>query len=149
MPTNILRQTTKPRNVSRTPVTGPERDIVVSVRGIAIRARLASTATGDRLWAALPLHTTAETWGQSLLLEVPIESGRERGARLLGQIGEIYYKAADDRIVIVFGPTPISRQGEIRLPSPCNLLATTTDDVTALAAVTPGEKISIFRGEGA
>ena len=112
----------------------------------AVAARVArTTATADRLWAALPLFSTAETWGDSLHFELPIETGRERGARLNGELGEVYFWADDDRILIAFGPTPISRPNEIRLPRPCNVLARTQDDVRALKAVTPGEKVSVRR----
>lgn len=149
MPTNILRQNTKPKHDRRPPPPASPHTIVFAARKFSIRARLAANATADRLWAALPLHTTVETWGKSVLLEVPVESGRERGARVLGRIGEIYHCAEDDRIVIAFGPTPISRPGEIRLPRPCTLLATTEDDLTGLAFIMPGEKISILRGEAA
>ncbi len=149
MPTNILRHASRKAASSPPgPVTATVRDILISTGSVRLRARLAPTATGERLWAALPLHSRAETWGRSVKVKVPIESGRERGAKLLGQIGEIYYLAEDDRIMIVFGPTPISMSGEIRLPRPCNLLATTTDEVSALAAVVPGQKISILRAEG-
>jgi hypothetical protein len=33
----------------------------------------------------------------------------------------------------------------MRLPRPCNVLATTEDDVRALGVVTPGEKVAIKR----
>ena len=150
MPTNILRQASrKPTPSPADPRTTAPREILITAGRVDLRARLAQTPTADRLWAALPLHSNVERWGSSVVFEVPIESGRERGAKLLGQIGEIFYRAEDDRIMIVFGPTPISRPGEIRLPRPCNLLATTADDVTALAPIVPGQKISILRAEGA
>lgn len=143
MPTNILRKPSSPgpRSAQRSG-SGP-REVHITAGRITIRARLAETATADRLWAALPLFSTAETWGGSLHFETPVACGRERGAKLNARIGEIYYWGEDSRILIVFGSTPISREGEIRLPRPCNVLATTTDDVGALSVVTPGEKVSI------
>jgi hypothetical protein len=149
MPTNILRSAqAKPRPAGNAELSKSLREILITSGRIAIRARLLDTPTADRLWAALPLHSTAERWGDSLHFEVPIESGRERSARQLGAIGEIYYWIDDDRIFIPFGRTPISRPGEIRLPKPCNLLASTSDDVSGLKAVTPGEKVSVRRVEG-
>jgi len=129
------------------PPAGPQpsqrRVVLIKAGHIAIEARLADTATAARLWAALPIYSTAETWGDSLHFEVPFQSGRERGAKMNGAAGEIYFWPDDARVLIVFGPTPISRTGEIRLPRPCNILATTRDDVGALRAVTPGEKVSV------
>ena len=147
MPTNILRNAvTRPESSDGPAHAEGTRDVVITAGRVSIRARLESTATAGRLWAALPLHSTAERWGDSLHFELPIESGRERGARQIGTVGEIYYWSDEDRILIVFGRTPISRPGDIRLPRPCNLLARSTDDVTAFRNVTPGEKVSVVRG---
>ena len=147
MPTNILRKSSaKTELPGKADVLGP-RQIVITAGRVTIRAELLETATAARLWAALPLFSTAETWGDSLHFMVPVESGRERGARINGQPGEIYYWAEDDRVLIVFGPTPISRADECRLPCPCNVLARTSDDVRALKVVTPGEKVSVRRAE--
>lgn len=145
MPTNMLRKSTRPATAgtSNAPAAARARDIMITAGRVKIRARLAATATADRLWAALPLFSTAETWGDSLHFETPIETGRERGAKINGAVGEIYFWVEDSRILIAFGPTPISRTSEIRLPRPCNVLATTTDDVAALQSVTPGEKVSV------
>lgn len=147
MPTNILRKTGKSSSEAagaRAPA-GVAREILIRAGRVAIMARLADTPTAARIWAALPLHSTAETWGESLHFEVPVPSGRERGARINGVAGEIYFWAEDARVLIVYGQTPISRRGEMRLPRPCNLLATTDDDITALRAVTPGEKVAVLR----
>lgn len=113
-----------------------------------VRARLLPTATAGRIWEALPLHSTVETWGAAVHFELPIESGRERGARRTVTAGEIVYWSEEDRVMIAFGPTPISGGGEIRLPSPCNVWAEALDDVAAFAAVRAGTQIAVSRIEG-
>ena len=146
MPTNILRNRADKittRDAKRPARVDGVRRVVIKAGRVAVRAELLDTATADRIWAALPLHSTAETWGQSINFEVPIESGRERGARVNAAAGEIYYASEDDRVIIAFGPTPISRGTEIRLPRPCNVWAKTEDDVSLLKCVTPGEKVSM------
>jgi hypothetical protein len=128
----------------RLPAAGPgERRILIRVGRVKIRARLLDTPTADRLWRALPLFSTAETWGQSIHFETPVESGRERNARTIAVPGDICFWVEDDRVIIAFGPTPISRPGELRLPRPCNLWARALDDVRVLLAVRPGEKVSV------
>lgn len=146
-PTNLLRAKTKAATGVRPgrDRTAPPRQVVITCGRVSIRARLAETATADRIWVALPIHSTAETWGESVHFEVPIESGRERGALQMPAKGQIAYWSEDDRIIIGFGPTPISRPTEIRLPSPCNVWATALDDVAALSAVRAGEKVSVVR----
>lgn len=146
MPTNILRKRSSgvsSRDTAK-PVAGAgRRRVLIRAGRVRIEAELLDTPTADRLWTALPLHSSAETWGQAIKFEVPIESGRERGARVLAALGEIYYVTEDDRVIIAFGPTAISRPGEMRLPRPCNLWARALGDVTLLKSVTPGEKVSV------
>ena len=60
-----------------------------------------------------------------------------------GVAGEVYFWAEDGRILLPWGPTPISRPNEIRLPRPCNVWATALDDSAVFARVTPGEKVSL------
>jgi hypothetical protein len=145
MPTNLLRKTAaKPAPSSKADAAGPRLALITAGR-VAIRLKLLDTPTADRLWAALPLYSTAEPWGQSLHFETPIETGRERGARLLASLGEVYFWIDEDRVLIPFGCTPISEPGEIRLPRPCNVWAQSLDDVAALTAVRPGDKVAMQR----
>ena len=149
MPTNILRN--RNRDVSSAgaadkagPASSSRREIFIHAGRVVIRARLHATVTADRLWAALPLYSTAETFGRSVHFEVPVASGLEPGARALVSIGEIAFLAAEQRIAIAFGATPISRPGEMRLASPGNLFATALDDVTRLAAVVAGQRVAVL-----
>ena len=148
MPTNLLRdhnkavRPDKAAEQRRTTVRAG-RCILIAAGRVTIRAQLLNTPTADRVWRALPLHSTAQTWGAAILFDTPVESGREHHARLLGEPGDIFFWVEEDRIVIAFGRTPISRPGEIRLPRPCNLWARALDDVGVLKAVRPGEKVSV------
>jgi hypothetical protein len=143
MPTNLLRKTSPPARSVSGQKRGGLRRILIKAGRVAIRAELLPTPTADRIWAALPLYSTAETWGQAIHFETPVETGRERGARMLARSGEICFWIEQDRVLIAFGATPISRPGEIRLPSPCNVWANALDDVTLLNDVAPGEKVSV------
>jgi hypothetical protein len=75
--------------------------------------------------------------------ETRAEAGRERSATFNVKSGEIAYWSEEDRIIIGYGPTPISGKGEIRMPSPCNVFAVAEDDVTALRSVRPGSQVSV------
>lgn len=145
MPTNILRSRPKPvaAPAGTLPAAGAPRVVLATAGGLRIRLALLDTATADRIWRALPLYSTAETWGESVHFELPVASGRERGARIAAESGEVYFWSEDGRVIIGFGPTPISGPGEIRLPRPCNLFARALDDVGVLRAVRPGAKVSL------
>jgi hypothetical protein len=149
MPTNLLRAANrKPDGVPvRRPPRGAGREIVVRAGKAVLRARLLATPTADRLWTQLPIYSAASLWGASVHFETHVEAGREPGARRSLKAGEIAYWVEDDRVIIPWGPTPISRDGEIRLPSPANVFAVTLDDVSALASVGPGARVSIMKAD--
>ena len=118
-PTNILRgDNAKPAAAARTKRGIKEPRIVVIRTGrIVIRARLRETATAERIWTQLPLYSTAEVWGAAVHFETHTETGREPSARQNVKAGEIGYWVEDDRVIIGYGMTPISKAGEIRMPS--------------------------------
>lgn len=148
MPTNLFGNRSRPKREQAPDLRAPQKsDRIVCFR-IAerrLRARLHDTPTADRIWLALPLFAPAETWGDSIHFEIPVESGRDRTAKLNGAPGEIYFWSDDDRIIFAFGPTPISRPDEVRLPRPCNVWAEALDDPEVFRGVTPGEKITVER----
>lgn len=148
MPTSLLRGRNQavrpdPDHKRRLATSPKDRRIVIDAGRAKVRAQLLDTPTADRLWHALPLYSTAQVWGACIHFETHAESGRERNARQFAELGDIYYWVEDDRVVIPFGPTPISRPGELRLPRPCNLWAHAIDDVGVLKVVRPGEKVSV------
>ena len=146
MPTNFLRRLGGVLTGSKTKAParpdGP-RWVLITAGRVALRAELYETKTADRIWAQLPLYSTAETWGAAIHFETPVETGREASAKTLSTPGDICFWTEDDRVIIVFGPTPIAQSGEHLLPKPCNVWAKTRDDVSLLRSVTPGEKVSV------
>jgi hypothetical protein len=119
------------------------RFILIEIGRARVRARLFETPTAHRIWQVLPIYSSAHVWGQEVHFETEAESGRERGARMLVKPGEIAFIPQEDWIAIAFGPTPISRKGEVRLGSPANIFAEALDDVTAFAGVRPGERVAV------
>lgn len=150
MPTNLFRRkASEVPNAKAAPKKKPapppgERVIRFRVGPeIIIKARLYNTPTAERLWMTLPFLAATEPWGDSIHFETYVETGRERGAVINGRPGEIYFWAEDDRIIIPFGPTPISRPGEMRLPRPCNPIAMSLDDLNVLKRARPGEMVTV------
>ncbi len=121
------------------------REVVISAGKVSVRARLLDTPTAERIWAALPIHASAQTWGAELYFQTAITTDREPGAKECVRAGEIAFWPDGDAITIGFGPTPMSRSKcEIRLASPCNIWAQALDDVKQFKSIHPGEKVSVL-----
>jgi hypothetical protein len=119
------------------------RHILIKAGNVAIRARLLSTPTADRIWNALPIRGAVQTWGKEVYFRTPISHDLEPNARVVVNKGEIAFWPDGDAITIGFGATPISKRGEIRFTSKCNVWAVALDDVDQLKSVYPGEQISV------
>jgi hypothetical protein len=125
------------------------REIVIECGAIAVRAHLLDTPTAAIVWRALPLFSVAEVWGREVHFDVPLETYAEPDARMLVKRGEIAFLPDSDTISVAFGPTPISRPGEIRLWSLGNIFAHAIDDVGRLKAVHVGAQIGMRRASEA
>lgn len=120
------------------------RHVLIRAGNVAIRARLLSTPTADRIWDALPISGSVQTWGKEVYFRTPVSHDLEPDARIVVSKGEIAFWPDGDAIAIGFGATPISKRGEIRFTSKCNVWAVAIDDVDQLKAVYPGEEVSVI-----
>ncbi len=110
---------------------------------VTLEAELLDTPTAKAILAALPITSSALTWGEEVYFDVPVHVAREKAARAIVTPGEIAYWPDGPAIAIGFGRTPISQGDETRLASPCNVFARALGEVKTLGAVKAGTKVRV------
>ena len=109
----------------------------------AVIAALDDTPTARALIAALPLESSASTWGEEVYFEVPIEAKIETGARQIVEPGAVCFWTEGNALALPFGRTPISEDARPKLASRCNVLGSIEGDPRRLGTVRAGEAITV------
>jgi len=112
-----------------------------------LTATLDDTPTTQALAQALPLVSTARTWGQEVYFDTGISVPRETNAQQVVEPGTVAFWTDGDALALPYGPTPISRGDECRLASPCNVLGRLDSDPELLASVRDGDPVRVELAE--
>jgi hypothetical protein len=112
---------------------------------LTLDAELMETPTARAIAGALPISSSALTWGEEVYFEVAVKVPAEKEARAVITPGEIAYWPEGHCIALGYGRTPISRDNETRLASPCNIFAQAIGDVKDLAKVREGTFVKVSK----
>lgn len=121
--------------------------IRVSWKNGALEGELNETATAKAVYDALPVSSSANTWGKEVYFDLPVETEPAPDARQVVPKGTICYWLAGKCLALPYGPTPISQGGECRLASEVNILGQLEGDLSALDSVRNGEAITVEQAD--
>lgn len=119
-----------------------KRKIKIVVGKVELEAWLNETKTATKVFEALPLKSSVNTWGDEIYFTIPVDAQPE-DPRELVDLGDIAYWPPGKAMCIFFGKTPISRGDEIRPASPVNIIGKVEGDYKLLRKVKDGEGITI------
>ena len=119
------------------------KNIIFQIGAITIVAKPRNTPTANAITKALPIESSAQTWGEEVYFATSVSAELEADARAVVEAGEIAFWVEGQCIAIGFGPTPISHNDEIRLAARTNIWADAIDDVRLLKSVSSGETIKV------
>lgn len=122
------------------------RKITVRVENIKADAELNDNETARKIWEALPIESTANTWGDEIYFSIPVKVGLEDAKSIVSE-GDLGYWPPGTAFCIFFGPTPVSQGDEIRPASPVNVFGRIAGDSKIFKKVTPGATIIIEKAE--
>jgi len=122
------------------------RRIQITAGEVTVTAELNHTNTANLIWEALPIEGSAQTWGDEIYFEIPVDAGGEQGQETV-ELGDLGYWPPGSAFCIFFGPTPMSRGEEIRPASPVTVFGKIEGDPTVLKAVPSGTAVNIEKAE--
>jgi hypothetical protein len=109
----------------------------------SLAATLDDTPTARALVAALPLTARAQTWGEEVYFEIPVEAALERGAKQIVPAGTVCFWVEGSSLALPWGRTPISEGREPKLVSPCNVLGRIDGEPRDFASVKSGDTMTL------
>lgn len=109
--------------------------IKLSIGDEVFFARLNTSATAQKVAAALPLEAQFDTWGDEIYFRIPVDNPLEETAREEVEPGDIGYWPTGNAFCVFFGPTPMSTPEKIIPASAVNLIGRMEGDPARLKAV--------------
>ncbi len=125
-------------------VESPRRLKIVTASAGTLYAEITgdNPITADAVWSKLPIEGKANIWGDEIYFAIPVSAEAENPKEIV-DLADVAYWPPGKAICFFFGPTPASRDREIRAASPVNVFAKVVNNVKLLKLVKPGEKIRV------
>ncbi len=124
-------------------------EIMIEAGEVKVKALLKKTPLGEAIREALPLKGEVNCWGDEIYFSIPMKRMIAKGeGQTTVEKGDLAYWPTGQAFCIFFGPTPISREGEIQPASTVEVFGhLLEEDPSILKKVRDGEQI-VITGDG-
>ena len=119
-----------------------EKIIQIRINGIQLEGVLNDTMTAQAIWNILPIDTQVDIWGDEIYFRISMDLPLEQRQELV-ESGDLGYWPPGNAFCIFFGPTPMSRGGEIRPASAVTVFGKISGDATVLRGTTADATVSV------
>ena len=106
-------------------------------------ADLRETPSTKQLLKALPASSRAQTWGEEVYFQLPVQATLEADALQVVEPGAVCFWVEGSSLALPYGRTPASESDEPRLVTRCNVLGKIEGDPRGLRKVRAGESIRV------
>jgi len=117
--------------------------IRIAWNGGEVIANLRETPSVNQLLTILPCEARANTWGDEVYFELPLDLQLEADAQQVVEPGAVCFWVEGHSLALPFGPTPASKGKESRLVTRCNVLGNIEGDPRGLKKVSSGVAIRV------
>ena len=119
------------------------KKIILKFKDKELILNLRDTPTASLIYKSLPFSSKVKKWGEEIYFEIPVDIELEDNARAVVEFGEIAFWNGGSAIAIGYGRTPISKENEIRLISPCNIWADSNFDKSYIEQIKENDSVEI------
>jgi len=121
------------------------RAIRIIAGDVTANGELNDSPTASAIWEALPIEAKASTWGDEIYFDIGISAPADASQDVV-DLGDLGFWPPGRAFCVFFGPTPMSRGGEIRPASAVTVVGRVAGDARAFTKVRAGSKVRLERG---
>lgn len=123
------------------------KKITIRIGEVEAQAELNDSPSAQRISGLLPLESNANTWGDEVYFNVPLDSDLDEQARDVMDVGELAYWPPGKAFCIFYGKTPASGlDTRPRAASEVNPIGRVLCNPSVFRSVRDGDRI-IIEGE--
>lgn len=117
--------------------------IRIAWSGGAITVELRDTPTAKAVLAALPCQASANTWGEEVYVELPVNAALEPDAQQVVDPGTVCFWVEGSALALPYGRTPVSKGNESRLVTRCNVVGKVLGEARELRRIKDGAALRL------